>query len=63
MRIRPTCLLVLLALALPTAYAQGTIPTFKRSIGGSSYTLAGRDPAQSGTTVIPNDTGARHPHL
>jgi chitinase len=53
MRIRTTCLLVLLALALPATYAQGTIPTFKRSLGGSSYTLAGRDPAQSGTTVIP----------
>jgi chitinase len=53
MRIRTTCLLVLLALAVPTTFAQGTVPTFKRSIGGSSYTLAGRDPAQSGTTVIP----------
>lgn len=53
MRIRTTCLLALLALALPTTYAQGTVPTFKRSIGGSSYTLAGRDPAQNGTTVIP----------
>ncbi len=53
MRIRTTCLLALLALALPTTYAQGTIPTFKRAMGGATYTLAGRDPAQSGTTVIP----------
>ena len=35
------------------AHAQGTIPTFTRAIGGSSYTLAGRDPAQHGATVIP----------
>jgi chitinase len=53
MRIRTTCLLALLALALPTTYAQGTIPTFKRAMGSATYTLAGRDPAQSGTTVIP----------
>jgi chitinase len=53
LRIRITCLLVLLMPALHATYAQGTIPTFKRAIGGSSYTLAGRDPGQGGTTVIP----------
>jgi chitinase len=53
MRIRITCLLLPLAFALQTAHAQGTIPTFKRAISGGTYTLAGRDPAQSGTTVIP----------
>src|SRR6185437_1321613 len=53
MRIRTTCLLALLAFALPATYAQGTIPTFKRVMGGATYTLAGRDPAHSGTTVIP----------
>ena len=53
MRIRTTCLLLPLAFSLQTAHAQGTIPTFKRAIGGTTYTLAGRDPAQNGTTVIP----------
>ncbi len=52
-RIKPLCLLVLLSLSLCSARAQGTVPTFNRVIGGSSYTLAGRDPAKSGTTVIP----------
>ncbi len=33
--------------------AQGTVPTFKRTVGTNAYTLAGRDPAQKGTTVIP----------
>ncbi len=51
-RIKIICLLVLLVLSLRPAHAQGTVPTFQRVIG-SSYTLAGRDPAQSGTTVIP----------
>jgi hypothetical protein len=51
--IRTTCLLLPLAFALQTAHAQGTVPTFTRAIGGSTYTLAGGDPAQSGTTVIP----------
>ncbi len=52
-RIKALCLLVFLCLSLRSALAQGTIPTFNRAIGGNSYTLAGRDPAQSGTTVIP----------
>lgn len=29
------------------------MPTFKRTVGTNAYTLAGRDPAQKGTTVIP----------
>ena len=29
------------------------MPTFKRAVGANAYTLAGRDPAQKGTTVIP----------
>jgi chitinase len=53
MRIRTICLLGFLVVSLRPAHAQGTIPTFQRAIGGSSYTLAGRDPAQAGTTVIP----------
>jgi chitinase len=52
-RIKIVCLLVLFALSLRPAHAQGTVPTFQRVLGGSSYTLAGHDPAQSGTTVIP----------
>ncbi|MHB1935833.1 MAG: glycosyl hydrolase family 18 protein [Acidobacteriaceae bacterium] len=53
-RTKTLCLLVLLFLSLRCAHAQGTVPTFTRAIGGNSYTLAGRDPAQRGTTVIPN---------
>ncbi len=53
MRIRTICLLGSLLLSLLSAQAQGTIPTFQRAIGQSTYTLAGRDPAQTGTTVIP----------
>ena len=53
MRIRTICLLGSLVLSLLSAQAQGTVPTFQRAIGQSSYTLAGRDPAHTGTTVIP----------
>ena len=53
MRLRTICLLGSLVLSLRLAQAQGTVPTFQRSFGQSSYTLAGRDPAQTGTTVIP----------
>jgi chitinase len=35
------------------AIAQGTVPTFQYTAAQSSYTLAGRDPAQGGTTTIP----------
>ena len=35
------------------AFSQATIPTFRQSVGTNSYTLAGRDPAQGGTTTIP----------
>src|SRR3954469_17116927 len=57
-RIRTTlCTVALLTASLLVtfhpAHAQGNVPTFTRTIGGSSYTLAGRDPAQPGTTVIP----------
>ncbi|MEO8370404.1 MAG: glycosyl hydrolase family 18 protein [Candidatus Solibacter sp.] len=38
--------------ALP-AQAQNHVPTFRISAGQASYTLAGRDPAQAGTTTIP----------
>src|SRR5262249_6253202 len=50
---RPT-FLTLLALLLPAAaHTQGGVPTFRVAAGQASYILAGRDPAQSGTTTIP----------
>ena len=52
-RIKILCLLLLFCLPLRLSHAQGTVPTFTRVIGGSSYTMAGRDPANSGTTTIP----------
>ena len=54
MRISALCLFFLL-LVSPScpAYAQGTVPTFTFHAGQTSYTLAGRDPAQGGTTTIP----------
>jgi len=51
MRINSTYLLFLLPLHL--ARAQGTVPTFQHSSGQGSYTLAGGDPVQGGTTTIP----------
>jgi chitinase len=53
MRTKSIILLCLLLLPLYQAHAQGTVPTFERAAGGRSYTLAGRDPAQRGVTVIP----------
>lgn len=53
MRILPFCLLLLTFLWVPSAPAQGTVPTFKQMVGQSSYTLLGQDPAQGGTTLIP----------
>ena len=52
MRIQSICVLCLF---LPPLHlcAQGTVPTFQHTIGQSSYTLVGRDPAQGGTTAIP----------
>jgi chitinase len=46
-------LILLLALPVAEAHAQGTVPTFQHAAGQASYTLAGRDPAQSGVTTIP----------
>ena len=46
-------LLLFLVLSRQPARAQGTVPTFVYSAGQSSYTLAGRDPVQGGTTIIP----------
>jgi chitinase len=53
MRIKSTCLLFLFELSLQLAHSQGTVPTFQHSVGQGYYTLAGRDPAQGGTTTIP----------
>ena len=52
-RIKTICLLLLLSTPLIYVHAQGTVPTFTRTIAGTSYTLAGQDPANSGTTTIP----------
>ena len=48
-------LITLLSCILPAvpAPAQNNVPTFKISAGQGSYTLAGGDPARSGTTTIP----------
>src|SRR5260370_28398210 len=46
--IRIRSLLILIVLPLALAYGQGTVPTFQHA----TYTLAGRDPAQGGTTTI-----------
>ena len=51
MRIVSTSLLFLPVLQF--AYAQGTVPTFRHAAGEGSYTLAGHDPAEGGTTTIP----------
>ncbi len=53
MRNKSLSLLFLLALPLPLARAQGTVPTFQRTAGTGTYTLAGRDPSQGGVTTIP----------
>ena len=53
MQIKSICLLFLFDLSLRPAHGQGTVPTFEHSAGQSSYTLAGRDPVQGGTTTVP----------
>jgi chitinase len=52
MRIRLSGLCMLLLL-VPFGWAQGTVSTFKRTVGDKTYTLAGHDPAVSGTTTVP----------
>jgi chitinase len=47
------CFIPLFALIPSLACGQGTAPSFQFKVGQSSYTLAGRDPAQGGTTKIP----------
>jgi chitinase len=53
MRMRSVSLLLLLLVSLRVAQAQGTVPTFKHTVGQTTYTLVGRDPGQGGTTTIP----------
>ena len=57
MRSKSICLLLVsfffFVLSLQSTRGQGTVPTFKQAVGTGSYTLAGRDPAQGGTTSIP----------
>ena len=53
MRIKSICLLFLFVLSLHSAHAQGTVPTFTHTVGQSSYTLVGGDPAQGSITTIP----------
>ena len=53
MRIRSLTLPLLLVLPPSLARAQGTVPTFKYTVGQGTYALVGRDPAQGGVTTIP----------
>jgi chitinase len=53
MRIKLIRPLSVLFLPLHFARSQGTVPTFQRVVGQATYTLAGRDPSQPGTTTIP----------
>lgn len=55
MRHTASSFLICLALSLSSAFAQGTVPTFQYRAQSGSYTLAGRDPAQGGSTVIPTE--------
>lgn len=47
------CLFLAGLLFSALATAQAGVPVFTRTLAGQSYTFAGRDPAQRGTTVIP----------
>jgi chitinase len=46
-------LISLLGLALPFIEAQGTVPTFQRTVAKGTYILAGSDPDKGRTTAIP----------
>jgi chitinase len=52
-RIWPLCRFFLLSLPVHFVWAQGTVPTFQFTAGPGTYAIAGRDPAQGGTTTIP----------
>jgi len=53
MRNKFIILFFLLVMPLRLGRAQGTVPTFQHSVGQSSYTLVGHDPARGGATTIP----------
>ena len=53
MRNTRSCLISFIAVSLSYAHAQGTVPTFVKTSGQSSYTLVGYDPAKGETTTIP----------
>jgi chitinase len=50
--VRPVCLLFLLLLSLPFAYAQGTVPVFQMTTQRGAYTVVG-NAVGTGTTTIP----------
>lgn len=52
-RMKIAGLLAFFVLSCCMARAQGTVPTFTRTVNGQTYTFAGQNPAKSGTTVIP----------
>ena len=52
MRNKLLILLVLLVLPLRLAHAQGTVPSFRLTVGQASYAVGGAGPA-AGTTTIP----------
>ena len=45
--------LVVLLLMAPGAWAQGTVPTFRQTVGDTSFTIVGNAPAHATTTNIP----------
>lgn len=53
MRIARFLLIACFMPACVPGYGQGTVPTFRYHTSAGLVTLPGRDPAQSGTTVIP----------
>jgi len=48
------CITFTLILAVCALGAEGTVPTFRHTVGSAAYTLAGRDPGQAGATTIPS---------
>jgi chitinase len=55
LRLYLLCLLSVLVamISVRSGWAQGTVATFQRTIDGKTYTLAGQDPAVSGTATVP----------
>src|SRR5581483_5575975 len=53
MRLKFISLLFVVPLLSSAAPTPGTVPTFNRAVGGSSYTLVGHNPAEGRVTTIP----------